>query len=119
MERKYYKAINFDLSINKLKQHYPGSNYRKAYEDLRRFFVAHGFSHRQGSGYLSNEKLTGADIFDLIDDLTQKLAWVGICIRKIDVTNVGQQYDLVDLLKPDMIDITDDLVIVESVQANR
>ena len=118
MERKYYKAINFDLSINELKQHYPGSNYRKAYEDLRRFFAAHGFSHRQGSGYLSNEKLTGADIFDLMDDLIQQLTWVGSCVRKIDVTNVGQQYDLVDLLKPDTIDISDDLIIAEPAQKN-
>ena len=53
MERKYFKALNFDLDTHQLKVHYPGANYRKAYDDLRRFFRHHRFSHRQGSGYIS------------------------------------------------------------------
>ena len=70
MERKYFKALNFDLDTHQLKAHYPGANYRQAYDDLRRFFKRHQFSHRQGSGY------------------------------KIDVTNIGRQHDLTELLKP-------------------
>lgn len=67
MERKYYKAINFDLSTCQLRERYPKPNYRKAYDDLKRFFKRHNFSHRQGSGYISNEKLSTADIYDLMD----------------------------------------------------
>lgn len=26
--------------------------------------------------------------------------WIGICVNKIDVTNVGRQHDLTELLKP-------------------
>lgn len=37
MERKYFKALNFDLDTHQLKAHYPGANYRQAYDDLRRF----------------------------------------------------------------------------------
>lgn len=44
----------------------------------------HGFSHRQGSGY------------------------IGDCVNKLDVTNIGRQYNLIDLLKP--IDIPLDAV---------
>ncbi len=52
MERKYYKAINFDLDTNKLKKYYP--RYQQAYSDLLRFFKVNGFLHRQGSGYVTN-----------------------------------------------------------------
>lgn len=106
MERKYFKALNFDLDTHHLEEFYPGNSYRKAYEDLRIFFRKHDFSHRQGSGYLSNNKLATADIFDLMDELANAFPWLSECVNKIDVTNVGQQHDLLDLLKP--IDIVSD-----------
>lgn len=107
MERKYYKAINFDLSTYQLRKLYPKPNYRKAYDDLKRFFKRHDFSHRQGSGYISNQKLSTADIYDLMDDLVNELSWIGECVNKIDVTNVGQQHDLIELLKPAGIELFD------------
>lgn len=100
MERKYFKALNFDLDTHQLQEHYPGTNYRQAYDDLRRFFKKHQFLHRQGSGYISEDKLATADIYDLMDDLSQQLPWIGVCVSKIDVTNVGRQHDLTELLKP-------------------
>ncbi len=99
MERKYFKALNFDLDTHQLKQHYPGANYRQAYYDLRRFFARYNFSHRQGSGYISDIKLGTADIYDLMDELSHEFPWIGICINKIDVTNIGRQHDLTELLK--------------------
>ena len=109
MERKYFKAINFDLDTHKLQEHYPGASYRQAYDDLRRFFKQHHFMHRQGSGYISEDKLATADIYDLMDDLSHQFSWIGVCVNKIDVTNVGRQHDLIELLKP-----SEDLVIDES-----
>ena len=100
MERKYFKALNFDLDTHQLKEYYPGADYRQAYDDLRRFFRRHRFSHRQGSGYISDDKLATADIYDLMDELSHELSWIGICVNKIDVTNVGRQHDLTELLKP-------------------
>ena len=99
MERKYYKAINFDLDTNKLKKYYP--RYQQVYSDLLRFFKANGFLHRQGSGYVSKEKMTSADIVDLIGAFQKKSTWSGTCVKNIDVTNVGAQYDLTALLTPD------------------
>lgn len=121
MERKYYKALNFDLDTHQLKEHYPGRNFRHAYDDLRRFFKQHQFSHRQGSGYISDEKLTTADIYDLMDDLSQKFPWISSCVNKIDVTNVGRQHDLTELLKPVEDIVIDDslLVILENLQDNK
>ena len=100
MERKYFKDLNFDLDTHQLKEHYTGANYRQAYDDLRRIFKRHRFSHRQGSGYIFDDKLTTADIYDLMDELSRQFPWIGTCVNKIDVTNVGRQYDLTELLKP-------------------
>lgn len=106
MERKYFKAPNFDLDTHQLKAHYPGANYRQAYDDLRRFFKRHQFSRRQGSGYTSDTKLSTADIYDLMDELARKFPWIGACVNKIDVTNIGRQHDLTELLN-----LTDDIEI--------
>ena len=95
MERTYYKAINFDLDTNNLRKYY--NRYQQAYSDLLRFFKKNGFSHRQGSGYVSEKKLTSADIIDLIDELRKTFKWSAVCIKKIDVTNIGMQYDLTEL----------------------
>lgn len=100
MERKTFKALNFDMDTHQLKVHYPGANYRQAYDDLRRFFKRHGFFHRQGSGYLSDQRLGTADIFDLMDELGRQFPWAADCVRRIDVTNVGRQHDLTELLRP-------------------
>ncbi|MDO4921687.1 MAG: VapD family protein [Phascolarctobacterium sp.] len=100
MERRYFKALNFDLDTHSLQKHYSGANYRQAYYDLRKFFKLHKFSHRQGSGYISDEKLSTADIYDLMDELLDTLPWVSLCVNKIDVTNIGKQHDLTELLKP-------------------
>lgn len=102
MERKYYKAINFDLDTNRLKSYY--SHYQQAYDDLLRFFTNKNFSHRQGSGYVSNEKLMSVDIIDIIGALRKEFEWVSTCVKKIDVTNVGSQYDLTYLLSGDIRD---------------
>lgn len=108
MERRYYKAINFDLDTNRLKEYY--SKYQKAYSDLYGFFRSRDFSHRQGSGYVSNKKLISADIVDLISEMSDAFPWCATCIKKIDVTNVGAQYDLTSLLNvPD--DINEDFEI--------
>lgn len=100
MERRYFKALNFDLDTHSLQEHYSGANYRQAYYDLRKFFKRHKFFHRQGSGYISDKKLSTADIYDLMDELLDTLPWVSLCVNKIDVTNIGKQHDLTELLKP-------------------
>ena len=92
MELTYYKAINFDLDTKELGKHY--KRYQQAYYDLMAFFKKNGFHHRQGSGYVSERKLTSADIIDLIGRLRESFAWTSTCIKRIDVTNIGAQYDL-------------------------
>ena len=98
MERRYYKAINFDLDTVRLREYYP--RYQQAYNDLLRFFKSNGFYHRQGSGYVSKDKLNSGDVMLLMEDFRKTFSWSSVCVKKIDVTNVGSQYDLVPALTP-------------------
>ncbi len=117
MEQKHFKALNFDLDIHRLKDYYPGDNYRRAYDDLRRFFKRHKFSYRQGSGYISDIKLGTADIYDLMDELSQQFPWLGVFVKKIDVTNVGRQHDLMELLKEtEGIEIDSSVLLVDETE---
>lgn len=108
MERKYLKAINFNLSVRELEKYY--SDYRKAYYDVKRFFKKQGFEHRQGSGYISKKKLIQADIIDLLDVMNTELPWMSDCVTRIDVTNIGAQHDLKDLLKDLAVASEEDLL---------
>ena len=88
-ERRYIKAFNFDLDTHKLEEYYPKDNYRNAYHDLWSFMKLHEFAHRQGSGYLSKNKMGTKDIYNMIEELSQQFSWMEHCVRKFDVTNVG------------------------------
>ena len=44
-----------------------------------------------------------------MDDLTQALPWIGDCVNKIDVTNIGQQHDLIDLVRTEPLDLDTEL----------
>lgn len=70
------------------------SPYNKAYFEVRRFFKQHGFSHRQGSGYISDKKLSTVEVMLLVDEIIEAFPWMSDCVEKIDVTNIGSQYDL-------------------------
>lgn len=47
MGDKIRKAISFDLDTQKLKDFYPGNNYRDAYTDIQKFLFLNEFEHRQ------------------------------------------------------------------------
>ena len=94
MERLYYKAINFDLDTRLLSQYHPSGDYHKAYYDLRKFFDRHGFYHKQGSGYVSSQKINSQDIYLLVDALCEEHEWLVYCVKVLDVTNIGTQYEL-------------------------
>lgn len=113
MERRYLKAINFDLSVHELEKYYP--DYRKAYYDVKRFFKRQGFEHRQGSGYVSRKKLIQADIIDLLDVMNTELPWMSDCATKIDVTNIGVQHDLKDLLRDISVASDEDIPLPDEI----
>ena len=99
MERLYLKTINFDLDTHLLDKHHPSGDYHRAYYDMKKFFSSHGFSHRQGSGYVSDIKINSQDIYLLIDALYNEHPWIADCVKEFDVTNIGTQYSLAEDIK--------------------
>lgn len=98
MERKKFKAINFDLIIKNLEKYYP-KHYTNAYKDIRDFFERNGFEHRQGSGYCSKDKITDSNVTDIIYSLKNELTWLPKCVSRLDVTDIGKNYDMTFILQ--------------------
>ena len=94
------KAINFDLSTEALKRHF-GENTALAYNSIKQFMLANGFEHRQYSGYASIEPMDEYDISNLTRKLAKKFTWLSGCVQKFDVTDIGEQYSLIHILKED------------------
>ncbi len=94
MERKYYKSLNFDFDTAKLEQ-FAGSK-TKPYYELRRTMKELGFEHRQGSGYVSKEKINFTNILDIVKNLYERHEWFPNCVKRFDVTNISsfEQFDL-------------------------
>lgn len=91
---KYKRAINFDLSIDKLKKNYSAANPKGAYKDIKNFLIRNGFEHRQGSGYCSKAELSNMELLHIIDKMFDEMIWLNDCSKKIDITNIGKIYDI-------------------------
>lgn len=98
-ESLHYKAINFDLSIHQLEKYYSHKSPQDAYRDMKVFLEKENFSHRQYSGYRSHHKLSNFDVMNLIKRMKDDLDWIDKCARKMDITNITQQYDVIPFLK--------------------
>ena len=92
--QKRRKSINFDLDTAALRSLFGEPGRRKAYSDVGRFLKKNGFEHRQGSGYQSMGALTEAEINDIVVDLYETLPWLLDVVQKLDVTNIGVNYDM-------------------------
>lgn len=93
------KAINFDLDTKALQKHYPKpKQWRKAYNDIEKFMKKEGFVHRQGSGYISERKLSMERIASISIKIKQAYPWLSICVNRFDVTDIGEQHDLTHLI---------------------
>jgi virulence-associated protein VapD len=95
---KYIWAYNFDLSIEKLNEHYPHSqNY--AWEQIKNFMIDNGFEHRQKSGYLSKIKMGKKRVDNLTQDFQKTFPWFEKCANKADFTIQGDNFDALSAMK--------------------
>ncbi len=106
MAAGHRKQITFDLQQAALKKHYPRKPltlnpqfYKKAYRDIQGFMIRNGFEHRQYSVYTSVEKMTVADVVRLIGALGSQFPWLFHCVNEIDVTDIGAQHSLKQILE--------------------
>lgn len=104
MSDKCYKALNFDLDTNSLKRYYPGSNYRQAYRDIKKFLIQNGFEHRQWSGYKSIEPLSDYDVMRITKTAKKHFSWLSKCVNRFDFTDVGNCYNMAEIIRQGVID---------------
>lgn len=95
------KAVNFDLSTESVRAARPDQRTTAwAYEEIRDFMLCHGFSHRQYSGYLSNEPMGETQVLLVLLTLRTELPWFEDCVRTCDVTSrIGGSFDFASFLK--------------------
>ena len=91
------KALNFDLNTKKYEE-YTGKHAPTAYYAIKKYLKRNGFVHRQGSGYISIDSLNDSKIFAIIHNMSFELEWLGYCVKQIDVTNIGKQHSLIDVV---------------------
>ena len=94
---KTRKAINFDLDTKALDLLF-GNNYHSKYKKIERDLDKLGFVHRQGSGYVSLKELSDRDVEKKIKQLTKQNPWLATCSKVFDITNVGEQYSVLNVI---------------------
>lgn len=99
-KRKY--AINFDLSISALEQYYSSTNPKDAYRVIKNYMEAHGFSHRQYSGYVSDKPMSLIELQGFTEQLYTHFPWLSHCVEKMDATIVPRVYDLKAMMENSM-----------------
>lgn len=88
------KQISFDLDTKILEKHYPNSNWRNAYKEIKIFMIDNGFSWQQGSVYISNKPIHNTSINELLENLVKLYPYLNNCMRDCVVTNIGKSYSL-------------------------
>lgn len=92
------KAINFDLNT-KMYEKVTNKKASTAYAEIKKFLKRNGFEHRQGSGYISKDSLNDGKVFAIIQNMSIEFPWLKESVEQIDVTNIGKQHSLVDVVQ--------------------
>lgn len=92
-------AITFDLDTKALEQHYPNSNWRKAYDDIAVFLEEYGFSRQQGSVYFGNDEVDAVTCVTAVQDLSAEYSWLEHCVSDIRMLRIEERNDLMPALK--------------------
>ena len=96
-EKKQRRAIYFDLDTNEMKKYF--KSVPLGYACLKRSFQKRDFSHRQGSGYVSNSPITNPEATIIITEVVKENGWLCDCVRKIDTMEVSKAFDLTNIVK--------------------
>lgn len=94
------KQIAFDIDTNIAKE-ILGGNYRKIYENIRKYLEKNGFEHLQGSVYVSKEALSNTKITAIINGLLTKYNYLEKCVRDIRKTDITREHSLNHLFSYD------------------
>ena len=98
-QQRRRKALNFDLSSEKLRERFGEKGRRKAYAQIQSFLMKKGFEHRQWSGYASIKPMSYIEIYDVVGELVEKYNWMISCANRFDATNIIAESDMIDAIR--------------------
>lgn len=87
--KKEYWAINFDLDTKEMEKSLGSAT--KGYGLLEKTFKEVGFVHRQGSGYISLDKIDKEKISYITKFLSYKHEWFCDSIKTFDATIINEE----------------------------
>lgn len=93
-----YRSVHFDLDTKAMKRATGSST--KGYRQLKRSFEKFGFSHRQGSGYRSNNPMDKDEATVFVEKFGAENSWLADCLKSFEMTNSGaSDYDFTEPLR--------------------
>ena len=95
-EKSFFYVI-FDLANNELEKFYPNKNINQSWYDIERFLKKSDFAHIQKSGYVSNDKISGYHMNSILNKMFEKMPWLLLCAKRIDVVTSTQKRNIVDI----------------------
>lgn len=91
-------ALNFDLDTKKTKEVFGSRGTSPAYAMIKDFLEAHGFEHRQYSGYRTSKPMRQAEAYEIVKNMYQEFSWLSDCVQRMDLTKIDRLYDLHEII---------------------
>ena len=98
-QQRRRKALNFDLSSEKLRERLGEQGRCKAYAQIKAFLTKNGFEHRQWSGYASKKPMIYIEVYDVVGELVEKYKWMIDCASRFDATNIMSESDMIGAIR--------------------
>lgn len=73
-------VISFDLIVKECKAVFDGSR-SKAYSILKKELAEHGFTHDNGSGYISEKGLSRLELLDSLNNVITRQPWLENAVK--------------------------------------
>jgi virulence-associated protein VapD len=110
-ESKRRYAINFDLSIQQLQEHYNADQPKRAYREIARYMQKNGFSHRQWSGYISDNTMTKPELLQFTLEIHKQFPWLIHCEGSMDATVITDVFDIKQMILDAMVDDDENIML--------
>ncbi len=78
-------VISFDLIVKECKAVFDGSR-SKAYSILKKELAEHGFTHDNGSGYISEKGLSRLELLDSLNNVITRQPWLEKCCKRLRIS---------------------------------
>lgn len=95
------RSIRFDFSGELLRQKFEEygltNDYRDAYKVAKKYFTEIGYSHEQGSVYITPNKKIDSEILKDVINFSEQYPYLGESFSSFQITSVGRKHDITDI----------------------